>query len=256
MRTREPEPHTLAGAYAMDALDDRHRSRFERHLARCQECTREVTGLREGAARLATAAAAYPPAVLKQRLLAETAQTRQLPPVRPASLPPGRARLTGARQPGIRRWAWAATLSLMLAAVMVLTTAVIWLAGQAAQPRPAGQPPAGRSIAAVLTAPDATMISARVKTGGTATVVMSHRDRMLVFSAAGLRALPPSCSYELWLMGPGADRPAGLLPRPRHGMTGPVLASGLRAGDRLGLTVEPAAGSSHPTSAMILLVAL
>ena len=41
-----------------------------------------------------------------------------------------------------------------------------------------------------------------------------------------------------------------------HSMTGPVLASGLKPGDRLGLTIEPAGGSPHPTSAMILMLAL
>jgi hypothetical protein len=39
-------------------------------------------------------------------------------------------------------------------------------------------------------------------------------------------------------------------------MTGPVIASGLRAGDRLGLTVEPATGTQHPTSTMILMLTL
>ena len=49
---------------------------------------------------------------------------------------------------------------------------------------------------------------------------------------------------------------AGLLPMLKHGMTGPVVATGLRAGDRLGLTVEPAHGSRRPTAPMILVLAL
>jgi len=57
-------------------------------------------------------------------------------------------------------------------------------------------------------------------------------------------------------MGPRGDTPAGMLPGPQQGMTGPVTASGLTPGDRLGLTVEPAGGSPHPTSAMILILAL
>jgi hypothetical protein len=35
-----------------------------------------------------------------------------------------------------------------------------------------------------------------------------------------------------------------------------VAASGLRPGDRLGLSVEPASGSAAPTSAMIMVVTL
>jgi anti-sigma-K factor RskA len=86
--------------------------------------------------------------------------------------------------------------------------------------------------------------------------MMSPRKRMLVFAAAGLRALSGSQCYELWLMEPGADRPAGLLPMPSDGMSGPVIAAGLRPGDRLGLSVEPAAGTRRPTSPMILVLAL
>jgi anti-sigma-K factor RskA len=85
---------------------------------------------------------------------------------------------------------------------------------------------------------------------------MSHHERMLVFAAAGLPGLPRSKCYELWLVGRGGDRAAGLLPMPRHGMSGPAVASGLRPGDRLGLTVEPAGGSARPTSTMIIDVVL
>ena len=56
MRTpRRPEPHTLAGAYALDAIDGPDRARFERHLARCLACAAELRELREAAARLAAA---------------------------------------------------------------------------------------------------------------------------------------------------------------------------------------------------------
>ena len=254
-----PEPHTLAGAYAMDALDGQDRARFERHLERCAECTREVAGLREATARLAGAAAVRPPDALRELLLAETARTRQLPPVTSgagvavagrAPAPPGRwmarvrARL---RAPG---------LAALLAGVAVLTAVTLWASGTFAGPAPPVEPPVGHDVATVLTAPDLTVRTGRVRTGGTATVMMSPRDRMLVFAAAGLRALPGSQCYELWLMRPGADRPAGLLPMPKHGMTGPVVATGLRAGDRLGLTVEPAHGSRRPTSPVLLVLTL
>ena len=45
--------HPLSGAYAVDALDDLERARFERHLAECPDCTAEVASLREAAAMLA-----------------------------------------------------------------------------------------------------------------------------------------------------------------------------------------------------------
>jgi hypothetical protein len=43
-----------------------------------------------------------------------------------------------------------------------------------------------------------------------------------------------------------------MLPAGRHGMTGPVIASGLRPGDRLALTAEPADGSARPDTPMML----
>jgi anti-sigma-K factor RskA len=144
----------------------------------------------------------------------------------------------------------------VLAGVAVLAAVAVWASGTVGRPSPPGRSAVSHDVATVLTAPDLTVLSGRVRTGGTATVMMSPRDRMLVFAAAGLRVLPGSQCYELWLMQPGADRPAGLLPMPKHGMSGPVVASGLAAGERLGLTVEPAHGSRRPTSPMILVLAL
>src|SRR5690348_10694531 len=81
MRIGRSEPHTLAGAYAMDAVTGVDKARFERHLARCEACAQEIASLREAAARLAAATATTPPAAMKERTLAAAAHTRQLPPV-------------------------------------------------------------------------------------------------------------------------------------------------------------------------------
>ena len=267
MRTHRPEPHTLAGAYALDALTRADRARFERHLTRCQQCAAEIRGLREATARLALAAAAEPPAGLTQRAVAAAARTRQLPPLTPGAAPPsppwrrwGAAAFTGpaAGHPGgsLFRRRWLPRVALVIAGAMVILAAALGLATRSAHHQLQQDQLHGTAIAAVLTARDATMISARVSTGGTVSVVMSGREHALVFAAAGLRALPSTSCYELWLMGPGGDQPAAMLPVPRHGMTGPVLASGLQPGERLGLTIEPAGGSPHPTTRTILQIAL
>jgi hypothetical protein len=113
-----------------------------------------------------------------------------------------------------------------------------------------------RAIAAVLNAPDATMMTAPATTRGKATVVMSHQARALVFTAARLPALPTAERYELWLMGSTGARSAGMLPSPRQSMTAPVVVSGLQAGDKVALTVEPAGGAKQPTSPTILMLVL
>ena len=111
-------------------------------------------------------------------------------------------------------------------------------------------------IAAVLTARDATMMTGAVAGGGTATIVMSHARHALVFTAADLHALPASRGYELWLIGPAGDRPVTMFQPGRHDMMGPVIASGLKAGDHLALTAEPAGGAARPTAPMMLDVVL
>jgi hypothetical protein len=115
------------------------------------------------------------------------------------------------------------------------------------------------AIAAVLAAADALIASAATSAGGTATVVASRRGRSVVFTSAGLPVLPPSSVYELWFIGSAGVRAAGLVPSPPAGMPGttvPVLASGLSRDDAVGVTVEPAGGTTAPTSTPIVVLTL
>jgi hypothetical protein len=249
-KLRRTEAHTLAGAYALDAVTGADRARFERHLARCQACAAELRELREATARLAAAVAAEPPADLIGRAVAEAARTRQWPP------DTGRARAwrpeRGPRRGVSRR------IALGVAAVFIAAGATGTGAVAVSAEHHLGADQAReQAIAEVLNAPDAVMLTARITGGGTVTVVMSHRNRALVLTAAGLPTLPAGSRYELWLMGPAGDRPAGVLPAPYHGMTGPVIATGVTTGDSVGLTVGPDGTSGHhPASAPILMLNL
>ena len=245
MRLRGQEPHTLAGAYAMDAISVADRARFERHLAGCEECAREIAGLHEATARLAAATAAAPPPGLKERVLAAAAATRQQPPAAEVAV------VTRRLRPRRLAVAVAAAATVAVAAAVVLGVSNGSMRDELSQAQASSQ-----QIAVVLTAGDATMMTGAVRGGGTVTIVMSHSRRALVFTAADLRALPASAGYELWLIGPAGDRPVTMLPPGRHGMTGPVVASGLRPGDRLALTAEPSGGTARPTTPMMLDVAL
>ena len=138
MRTRRPEPHTLAGAYALDALTRADRARFECHLARCQQCAAEISGLRETTARLAVAAAAEPPAGLIQRAVAAAARTRQLPPLTRGTPPPWPPRrraaaafagtADGTPAGGPFRRIWLPRVALAFAGVMVILAAAFTVA--------------------------------------------------------------------------------------------------------------------------------
>jgi anti-sigma-K factor RskA len=112
------------------------------------------------------------------------------------------------------------------------------------------------AIAAVLAAPDARTTSAATSAGGIATVVASARAGKLVFTSSGLPALPPEQVYELWFIGAGGARPAGLLPGPSGEATVAMLAAGLSAGDKVGVTVEPAGGTTSPTTTPIVVMAV
>ena len=59
--------HLLSGAYAVGALDDLERARFEAHLETCADCRAEVAGLLEATALLAETSAAEPPAARARR---------------------------------------------------------------------------------------------------------------------------------------------------------------------------------------------
>jgi anti-sigma-K factor RskA len=253
-RRREADPHTLAGAYAMDAVSDDDRARFEQHLAGCETCQAELRGLRETTARLAAAAEVRPRAELREQTVRAAAQIRQLPPVTAAEPASPAARWRHAPAGPGRRWL--PRLAIGIAAVFALVAAGFGYAMHGAEHRLDMAQSRSHEIAAVLGAPDAKMMTGQIRTGGSATVVMSHRARTLVFTAADLRSLPRARAYQLWLMGPSGARSVGMLPVARHGMTGPLVVSGLAPGDKVGLTVEPAGGSPRPTSVPILMLLL
>ena len=71
--------HPLSGAYAVDALDDIERARFERHLAECPDCAAEVASLREAAAMLAHSVDTGPSAELRAKVLAEIRPSGRFP---------------------------------------------------------------------------------------------------------------------------------------------------------------------------------
>jgi anti-sigma-K factor RskA len=228
---RHDDLHVLTGSYALDALSQQERDRFERHLARCASCDAEVRGLRETAARLAMAWTLRPPLRMQAKVLAAAGRTRQLPPL-PAAARPGRGRWR--RTP---RLLLATSAASMAAAVTIGVTQVVTHQ----------QRGVSAAVSRVEQAPDARTQTMRTSAGGTVTLVVSLRLKEAVVTAAGM---PPSPGrvYQLWVIGPGGARPAGFV------TGGPVLAAGIGPGDRIGITVEPAGGTSRPTATPVVLL--
>jgi anti-sigma-K factor RskA len=262
MRARRAALHTLVGPYVLDAVTGQERADFERHVLTCEQCRDDVRGLREAAAQLAAAAAVPPRPELQEETVRAAARIRQLPPVVEGEPSPRRARWLGSGVPQLtsRRAAgarpWLARLAVVAAAALAVTAIVLGVHLSVVQSRMSAMERRDSAIAAILGAHDATTLTAQVRTGGMATLVMSHRARALVFTATGLRKLPASKVYELWLMSPAGTTAAGMLPPDHHGMSGPVVVTRLAPGDKLGLTIEPSAGTGRPTSAPVVMVAL
>ena len=247
MRIRREVPHTLAGAYALDALTEPDRVRFERHLAGCEACRQEAGSLREAAGRLAAVPAVPPPPHVREQVLAEAARTRQQAPLTVDVL-------AGSGRRAIR---WRAPrMAVAIAGGCILVALVLGGLFIHTQRSLSVEQAHNRAIATILNAPDATIMSAKAVKSGSATVVMSHRDHALVLTTAMLPALPAGQRYQVWLMGPRRIRPAGMLPVPHRGMTAPVVVSRVAPGDMVGLTAEPASGSTVPSSPPVLMLVL
>ena len=243
--------HVLTGSYVLDAISDGEREEFERHLQACLSCDAEVRGLRETAARLALARTVAPPARMEQRVLAATYQTRQLPPVAGDHLRTARERRRVQAErvfaPRPAYWpprpaSWPRRLAVAAAAASVAAAVSLGVAQLSTQHQLDTVRASGAEIARVVTAPDAHVATARTGARGSVTVVTSAALRESVVSATGMAALPAGRVYQVWVMSPAGARSAGLLTGTQ------LLASAVAPGDRIGITVEPAGGTTRPTT--------
>jgi anti-sigma-K factor RskA len=210
------DPHSLAAAYALDALDRDEERGFEQHLALCERCRNELAGLREAAAALAYGGAGpEPPPELKDRILAQARAER------PSVVP---------LEPRRRNW----TAPLAAAAAIAAAAAValgVWGAT-----RSTGSDP----LASVLSQPGARLVPMGAR--GSVAVAPSG-------DAALALAVPPAPSgktYEAWVIRGGKATPAGLF----GGRTGTSLLKidgAVQAGAAVAVTLERAGGVSAPT---------
>lgn len=278
VKTLPDDMHVLTGSYVLDALSETEREDFERHLQRCPSCEAEVRGLRETAARLAVAKTIRPPAQMEQRVLAATYQTRQLPPLeneRFRLLPRqktvrARAHLfqrTGGRvrprahpldhprdHPRDRRRLRSPRLIGAFAAASVAVAVGLGITQVSTQHQLNSAQASAAAITKVVQAPDARLETMRTRTGGLVTVVYSGDRDAAVITTTGMPSLPSGRVYQAWVMSPSGARSAGLIAQPR--LASQLLASGVRSGDQIGITVEPAGGTSHPTTKPVLVMPL
>ena len=236
------DPHKLTGAYAVDALDDLERARFEQHLSGCEDCRAEVAELRETAALLAETVATPPPASLRDSVLAGISQVRPLPPELPASSPQDAPR-TGAPAGAGRRW-----MPLLVAAALAVLVGV----GAMIVAPWADDEPRLTAAEQVLRAADAEHVFLDLGEAGRATVTRSKSQDRAVITTEDMVSAPEGKAYELWFQTPEDDMvPAGMMPDSADQTV--VLDGPAAEAVAVGITIEPEGGSPEPTTEPIAL---
>jgi len=246
--------HGLAGAYAVDAVDDVERAQFEAHLIGCSACQSEVLSLGAAASELALGTVTSPPASLRESVLRSITSVRPLPPVVDAPEPPvslesrrtERAeriqRTEKARRSPVR---WLAGVA---AAAVLATGGALWNPWSGEQEQSTVQLTATQRV---LKAGDAQRFETKVG-GATATVVRSPSLNRAVIVTANMPAPPKGKVYELWLQ-QGEDMvKAGFMP---PGEANTVLLEGNAAtAVGAGVTIEPVGGSATPSQPAVALI--
>jgi anti-sigma-K factor RskA len=223
--------HHLTGAYALDAVDDIERARFEQHLAECEDCRLEVASLREAAGLLSETTAVTPPPALRESVLAGISQVRPLPPI-------------VHRTPVVqRRW-----FPLLVAAAVV---AILGVGAALWQPWAPSQDSSLTAAEQVLEAGDARSVAVDLGDAGSATVTRSESLGKAVITTDDMAPAPSGKVFELWLQVDGEMVPAGLMPPGED--TQMVLEGDATTATAVGITVEPEGGSDQPTTEPIAL---
>ncbi len=265
--SREASAHALVGAYAIDAVDAAERAQFEDHLTGCAECRAELAGLREAAALIGGTEEIAPPAGVRDRVLAGIAAERPAdphaartpigsddaptgPPLAGSATGTGTDRGRDADVVVLSRRRFRMAAGAVAAAVLVAVGAgavVVNQLGDDAAVQQAQPTLAER----VQEADDAEEVAVELDGGAKATVVRSVALNRAVVVTEDMPPPPEGMVYELWL----DDKEKGFTPAGLMSTTSDqtlVLQGDAARASRVAVTVEPAEGSSVPTSEPIV----
>lgn len=229
------EIHALSGAYAVDALDDLERARFEEHLSACAECRAEVASLQDATLLLSELSETRPSAALRAKVLADITTVRPLPPV-------------VARMEARRPRRWSGLVAAAAAAVLVVGgSTYVWQqvdGSSSVQLSAADQ---------VIGSADVERIDLDFPDGAHATVYRSVALGKAALETTKMPAPPSGQVYQLWLQKNGRMVPAGLMPVRSDQKL--VIDGSADDATAVGITVEPEGGSEHPTTPPIAVFA-
>lgn len=283
----QPSPHDAVGAYLLDALPEAERASFERHLATCPDCRREVAELAPVAALLPrllelepeSDAIPAPSPDLRSRIL--TAARADRAPARPADQPPAgvpagagertapgprRADPPGAgevppvapvpvlnRAVGWRRQ-WLAAAVLAVAAVGAIVWALV-LQGRLSDVKSENARQA-QQIAELRSRADAFGWTLAPTSNGPAAakgqVLYSLHSQIALLYVTGLQPLPAGKVYQVWYLKGSQPMPGGTFEVNAQGQGLLAITTDVATYNALALTAEPHGGSKAPTSAVLM----
>jgi len=219
-------------AYALGALEPHEAAAVEGHLVDCARCRAELARLAPAVERLpASVAPADPPRELRRRIMdAVEADAAGAPETSPPRRPPALRRR--------ERPAWRSRPALGLA--LAATLALGFLGGAALR--------GGDG------APQRTTVRAQALTPAPVRAALVGGDGSWRLEVARLPPLPAGRVYEAWIRSARGLAPSTLFVLSRDGRARVPLPDGLRAGEEVLVTREPAGGSATPSSPPLLRV--
>lgn len=223
------ELHDLVAPYALDALDDDERARFERHLAECEQCQQELADLQGAAAALAFAESSEPPPELRQRILEAARENGKV-----IEFPR-------------RRWLLPATAVAAAAAAVVAIGVGLWatsLSRDLDRERSENQ---SYARALQLLGGGAEVTQLADAEGG----LLVAPDGEAALVVCGLEPAPEGRTYEAWVIEGETPRPAGLF-RGGGGCPPVLLHRDVPPGSRVAVTLERAGGAPRPTGRILV----
>lgn len=226
-------------AYALDALDPKEIAALEAHLRTCKSCTADLAayrGLAEGL--LYAVPPKAPPAGLRRKLHQRLA--REARPARSAGI-----------------WSFG-RLALGAAMLLLIGLNVVSLLQVNALRREQAEQDARSTTAqtaiAMLAYPGTQVVSFD-QNGVAGSLVVDKQRNLLAVFAWHLAPTPAAKVYQMWLVDAQGNRTSGgfLAPETGYPFTMTVIQSPapLAGFTSIGVTVEPAGGSSSPTGTRV-----
>lgn len=234
------DPHTLAAAYALGALDPEERADFEAHLASCSSCSAEIAEFRGVVESLADADAVAPPTALRASVLDRLDDHEQVPRRATAATEPvADAPVVDLAERRRRRFSVASALA-AAAAVAVLAIGAIVVSSLRG---------GGTNFDDVRAASDAVVTELEGETGTVEVAYSAELDRVAL-RGSDVDELDPDLRYALWAITGDAAIPAGLFESDGGSIDDTVELADVQA-DAWGITVESAEGADAPTTDII-----